>query len=155
MTFPLPPRRIYLACTKSTRHCVCAISSIQNGFTARTPAKDVVSRGSPNTSPCASYQALLFNFPTHRLFCRLARSCQRIHHSVGQVGTIYRARLASARLWTNWWMTRRHDTTPSASLTISNPHALRRVVGRLQRGRLPGNPSGNDQSGDGCAGSRV
>jgi hypothetical protein len=146
LTFLPPLRRICLACTKSTRRCVCAINSIQNGFTARTRAKDAVSRASPNTSPYVSNLAPLCNFPpTHYLFRRLVQSFQRTRRLVDQVETICRARLASARLWTNWWMMRRHGTTQNASLMISKPHALRKVVERLQHGRLPENPSGNEE----------
>ena len=82
------------------------------------------------------------------LFHRLARSLQRTHHSVNQVVTIYRTRLASVRWWTNWSMTQRHDTMPNGSLTSFKHHALRKAAERLQHGKLLENPSGK-QSRDG------
>ena len=67
-TSPLLPKQIYLACTKSTRHCVCAINLIQSAFTAKTPEKGAVLRASPNTSPCAFNLPLLFYLHAQSLY---------------------------------------------------------------------------------------
>jgi hypothetical protein len=47
--FPLPPKRIYLDCTRNMRRCVCATNLIRSGFTVRIQAKDAVSKAFPNT----------------------------------------------------------------------------------------------------------
>jgi hypothetical protein len=89
--------------------------------------------------PGSFYIFPLLNTP----FDRLVLLFQRARRLVDRVGTIYRALLASARLWMNWLTTRRHDTMPSVSLTSFKLPALRKVAERLQPGKRPESPNGS------------